>query len=248
MTSLRGEVDAVAARAAVAVEDLRRYWLDTRTAWEIVEESTAPPGYAAEFFGGPAFASTPERRRDLAGRAERYAQTYLAASTVQQLYALFDGFLFGLIRAWLLAHPRHLLRTGRGQSERQVTLADIVRAPDRAAVIAAVVEREVRDRAYDPLDRQLDSLGKLFGADRPDAGERASLLELKATRDLVVHGDGRVGEDYLKKAGPLARFAAGERMQLPDVYLAASFDLVAAVVAGLAEVARAKAGAAPARG
>ena len=249
MTSLRDQVNIVADRATASVEELKRYWQDTRTAWEIVEQSAAAAGDDAPVRGGgPKFTAAPERRQELAGRADRYLQVYLAASVVQQLYSVFDDFLLGLTRAWLLAHPRHLLRKGRGEATRPVPFADVLDAPDRAAIVAAAVERDVRVRAYASLPEQLDYLNRLVKTDRPDPGERAALAELKATRDLLVHGDGVVGADYLAAAGNLARFAAGERMQLPDVYLVASLDLVGAVCGGVAGAAADKAGAAPARG
>ena len=225
MTTLRAETRAAADAVLADVDDLRRYWLDTQTAWEIVRQSAGPDDRPADP-GPPAFTSTPARRRELADRADDYLQRYFAAAVVERLYSVFDAYLLGLVRLWLTAHPRHLLRSGRGQKTRQVPLEAVVNAPDRAAVIDAAVERELRDLAYHSLSDQLDTLGRLFSLDRPNAEECAALLELKATRDLLVHGGGVVGADYLVRAGPLARFAAGERLQLPDVYLAASFDLV----------------------
>jgi len=249
MTALRDRVRAAADAALADVADLRQYWLDTQTAWEIVDEASSPDaGFAAEFFGTARFSSTPERRQELSTRADDYLQRYLAAAVVQQLYAIFDGYVLGLVRLWLLAHPRHLIRTGRGQQTRQVSLAAVVNAPDRAAVLEEIVEREVRDVAYLSLKDQLETLRKLVSLGRPDDDERAALIELKATRDLLVHGDGVVTADYLAKAGSLARFADGERMQLPDVYLSASFDLVRGVIAAMIDAAVAKAGDAPARG
>ena len=249
MTALRDEVRRAADAALTDVADLRRYWLDTQTAWEIVDESAAPDADPGPGPGGAAaFSSTPERRRELAGRADVYLQRYLAAAVIKGLYTAFDAFLLDLFRRWLRAHPRHLLRSGRGQKTRQLSLETVVAAPNRGAVIDAVVEREVRDVAYLSLADQFDALRRLVALDRPADGERAALTELKATRDLLTHGDGVVGAAYLAASGPLARFAAGERMQLPDVYLAASFDLVRTVVAATADAARLKAADAPARG
>ena len=250
MNLLRNEVRAGSDAALANVADLRRYWEDTGDAWVVVEESVfAPPLNASAGQTPPnQFSSTPERRQELARRSGQYMQRYLAAAVVQQLYALFDGYLLGLIRLWLLAHPRHLIRSGRGQRTRQVPLAAVVDAADRAAVIETIVEREVRDVAYLSLGEQFDALRTLVSLGRPTDDERDRLIELKATRDLLTHGDGVVDAGYLAKAGSLARFAGGERMQLPDVYLTASLDLVRDVVSGLADAAVPKAGDVPARG
>ena len=227
------------------IEDLDWFWRDSGAAWELVVKAASAPTSATVGAG------VDDGRRDvaeLASRSEYYHQQYLNAAVVQRLHAAVDGFLLGLIGRWLTAFPKNLLRTGRGQKSRDVPLAEVLAAPDRAAVIDRVVERELRRLAYRSLTEQLGMLETLVGLDRPDVDERNRLAELKATRDTLVHGRGLVGPDYVGQSGQFARFVEGHRIQLPDEYLSASFRLVRTLVESLGTAAAAKAGDAPARG
>ena len=251
MTRLADRLRDLSASTRTEVSTLRTYWSDTREAWKVVREAAAfeDDSIGVLFgFDRPPFSSSPDERRALSAKAEGYRQKYLASAVVQQLHGAFDAFLLNLFRLWLTAHPRHLLRSGRGQKPRELSLRTVIDAPDRAAVIAAVVEREVRELAYRSLPEQFEALGRLVKLNRPTDEERGRLVELKSSRDLLVHGGGVVDADYLRRSGPFARFAEGERLQLPDEYLAAAFDLTGNVVREMSDAALAKAADAPARG
>ena len=57
------------------------------------------------------------------------------------------------------------------------------------------------------------------------------------SRDLLVHNRGVANRLYLLKAGRLARFADGERIEIPGPYPRQTWDLLRKVVANLAEAA-----------
>ncbi len=248
---LAGEVQKLGRRYTEQLFEARTFWSHTKIAWEYfrLEQRNGRVRELFESMGDdPAAAG---EQADLFERAhgnlEYFLQNHLAPAAVQRAVAAFDGFLLGLIRVWLTAHPRALLRSGSNQKTREVPLATVLEAPDREAVIARVVETEVRKRAYGSLTDQIRFLRGLFPAPLEPENE-AALVELKATRDVLVHADSIVGRDYIQAVGAFARYAPGERIQLPDAYINTAFDLCISAIGRLADAAAAKAGDAPARG
>ncbi|MFH5805011.1 hypothetical protein [Alienimonas sp. DA493] len=256
---LAAKVDRVRSTAKRELASLRRYWRDADGIWLTVPRLQDPEVLAAisrhllnaggsqTLLNSAISASTVDILERAAKRSEGYRLNELPSFVVQQAVSILDGFLLNLSRVWLTAHPRALLRSGRGQKTREVSLAEVLDAPSRDVLINRVVEREVRRRAYGSLAEQLSSLNDLFKYELPpDATE--TLAELKAARDLLVHAGGVVNADYLAAAGPAARFAAGERIQLPTDYVQNSLDVIFSAVDSIAQAAVAKAGDAPARG
>lgn len=80
----------------------------------------------------------------LMARAKEYQENYLTASTFQHFVALFEDFLFDLMRCWLLAHPGSL-------SNKTVELGALLRTGSVEAVVANVVERELNEVKYERL-------------------------------------------------------------------------------------------------
>jgi hypothetical protein len=68
----------------------------------------------------------------------------------------------------------------------------------------------------------------------PDENRRGALSEMKATRDVLEHNRGRVGPDYLEKAGALGRYAVGDVVQIDEPYLMQCLALMRDVVEAMA--------------
>lgn len=148
---------------------------------------------------------------------------YLPSAAVQQFVSLTEVFLGDLVRLWVTAHPFHL----RGQIDVQTVVA----AADREAVLQPLIDRYVMEMAFkSPREwfRQLNAVVSLGGV--PDDGRVDAFAELKATRDVLVHGRGFANATYVRKAGPLARAADGEPIDLPDDYVSDAWQRCQALV------------------
>jgi hypothetical protein len=104
--------------------------------------------------------------------------------------------------------------TSRSQrrDEIQVTLSEILAAPDRAAILARVVERVVRELAYRRPAQWFRFVVNRVNLGSPDETQRGALCELKGARDTLEHSGGLVGPDYIKKSGNFARYVEGDRV------------------------------------
>lgn len=85
------------------------------------------------------------------------------------------------------------------------------------------------------------SLDKLVKLGCPTLSEVNQFIEARASRDVLVHNGGVVGKVYTAKAGLLARFSLGQRIQIGETYHRATWELLRKVVADISNAAATKA-------
>jgi hypothetical protein len=185
--SLRDEIERTRDRAIAALNEAHDYFAFTAGAWRTLER--------AVFRGGLKFSlrnrstKTTVGERSLMSRARRYVEVDLSSATLQQFVSIFENFLSGVLRLWLLAHPKAL-------SARQLSGKDILGLPDKAAIVDALVEKELKDVFYDRPANWFEYLKS-----RVDTGIGAAdsdqFAEIKATRDVLVHGQGIANAYYV---------------------------------------------------
>lgn len=217
-----------------ALEQLRKahdYHAEAKLAWRIVERAIA---VGLSFTHQNTVTGTMTTATDLVRKSRGYVSEQLAEATFQQFLAIFEHFFFNLLRLWLQAHPRSLMK-------RQVEFETILDAPDKEALVTLVVAREVNEVLYKkPADWfvYLESKVKL-GCPTPDEIDR--LTEAKAARDVLAHNQGIANKLYLAKAGSRARCAEGDRIEVPEPYHREIWELLCKMVSDLANAALTKA-------
>jgi hypothetical protein len=159
----------------------------------------------------------------LLGQAQRYVTDYLMASTFQHFVSLFEDFFFELLRSWLAAYPANL-------SKKQVEMGAVLKAPDKSAIILTVVDRELNELKYERLADWFQYLHRLTKLGCPTADEIEELAEIKASRDILVHNNGIANATYVSKAGTLARYKDGEKLEIPEHYHRVSWETISKVV------------------
>jgi hypothetical protein len=172
---------------------------------------------------------------DLVRLAPTYARNHWAPFTLGRFVAIFELFLFDLLRVLLLLHPARL-------SNKNVDFATVLATPDRDAIIQAVVDRELNEVKYRRVRDWFVYLESAIHIGCPAAEEIERLAELKASRDVLEHNAGVANAVYLSKAGSRARYQLGDRIEVPDAYLRegwlllrkVAMDVAAAVTGRLA--------------
>lgn len=162
-----------------------------------------------------------------------YLSDYLKPYTFSRCVAIFETFLFDLLRLVLRHNPWQL-------GKKQIEFSVVLNAADRDAVILAVVDRELNELKYEKLKDWFDYLNKAVRIDCPTAEEIEVLAEIKATRDILEHNAGIANDVYVTKAGRLARYRPGQHVELPDPYHRASWQTVRKVVDDVANAAVAR--------
>lgn len=122
----------------------------------------------------------------------------------------------------LKAHPKKLLLSAKGNSQtggqgKTVTLESLIDANSVDEILQEQARMRARDALYAAPASYLKYLNDVLGFEiSEELFEKFS--EVKATRDLYVHGDGTINSIYLAKAGALARGAEGDLAPLGNTY------------------------------
>ena len=83
----------------------------------------------------------------------------------------------------------------------------------------------------------LEGMAKL-GCPTPDEINR--IAEAKASRAVLAHNRGVAGKIYESKAGKLARYDDGQRIDIPDHYHRETWELIRKMIADISNAAMAK--------
>lgn len=126
-------------------------------------------------------------------------------------------------------------------SGRKVDFQTILDAPDKQAIALLVVNKELNEVLYDRPTSWFKYFEDRANLGCPTADEIDRIAEAKASRDVLVHNRGVVNKTYESKAGRLARYKDGQRIDLPEHYHRQTWELIRKVITDLSNAAIAKA-------
>ncbi|MCA9000245.1 MAG: hypothetical protein KDA80_24820 [Planctomycetaceae bacterium] len=222
--SLTDEISEIRDRSLAALDASHDYFTNSKTAWRIVQQ-VVRGGNTFEIRNQTTGSQTDGT--EIAHLAQQYVTGYLASATFQDFVAIFERFVFEFLTAWLTEYPRSLA----GQQLKFQTVLD---AADKSEVMAFVVEREVTGLAYKKVSDWFQYLEKLVNLGCPSEELIRQIVEIKASRDVLVHNSGIVNAIYVSKSGELARFVAGDKLELPESYHRQSWELIKQLVTEVA--------------
>lgn len=127
--------------------------------------------------------------------------------------SLMESYILDVLRLVIQAHPGKLGISIQGsEGSRNVPLPTILQASSLDSLIEELIETRLVSISYASPRDYLTFLKEVTGV---DTGEALfdQYIEIKATRDILVHNSGKVNALYLSKAGKLAR--AKQSMLLP---------------------------------
>ncbi len=228
--ALADDIRALRDRAVGDLNAAYDYYTDTKIAWRIVHK-LIEAGHTVTIRN--LVTGTVTTQADLSGKARGYVAGQLAEATFQQFVSTIENFFFDLLRLWLLTYPQSL----RGK---QVDFKTVLEAPDKAAITLHVVNRELNEIMYERPSEWFAYLEGRAKLGCPAAEEIGRIAEAKATRDVLVHNRGVASTIYESKAGKLARYKAGEKIELPEYYHRETWQLIRKVVADVSDAAASK--------
>ena len=218
--SLREEINAVHKRALSALHEAHDYFTYTKRVWRQLQVAASRDGLTFRFHNRTTGSTVDQNA--LVSLAQRYVSRELPSATLQDFVAIFENFLKEVLHCWLLAFPESL-------SAKSLTGKEILALSDKQAIVDALVEKELLGLLYDRPANWFNYLDKnnLAAVDKLDVDKFA---EVKATRDVLVHGQGIANDYYMSKAGRAARVQLGERLEIPEPYHRASWELICKLV------------------
>jgi aspartokinase-like uncharacterized kinase len=229
--ALTDDVRDLGARSLAALDQSHDYHTYTKRAWRLMSQVVQG---GRQFNFRNSATGTTVGERELVRRSRVYVAQYLTPATFQHFVSLFEDFFFDLLRLWLAAYPASL-------GKRQVDFETVLRAPDKATLVLAVVDRELNELKNQRVADWFTYLEKVARLGCPTQAEVERLAEIKASRDILVHNKGLVNATYLGKAGALARYREGETLEIPTPYHRQSWDAIRKLVQDLSAAAERKA-------
>jgi hypothetical protein len=228
--ALAADIRTLRDRVLAELNGAHDYYTDTKIAWNIV----------GEFIGaGNTFAiqnkttGSMTTQADLSAKSRGYVAEQLTEATFQQFISIFENFFFDISRLWLMAYPQSL-------GGKKLDFQAVLDSADKDAITLLVVNKEVNEIVYDrpaAWFKYLNDKAKL-GCPTPD--EIDKIAEAKASRDVLVHNRGVANKTYESKAGKLARYKDGQRIDIPEHYHRQTWELIRKVVADISNAAIAK--------
>ena len=142
--------------------------------------------------------------------------TEIYKALVVYVVSLVEPVLMEFVRLTLLYDKRRLKSKPKG-CEKQLDYDTIVDCNDYDGIVNIIISKYVDALSYSKPQEQLEYLTKLLSITIDDDVWN-NWIEIKATRDLIVHNSGVINRVYLEKVGASARGQIGENIVVDKDY------------------------------
>ncbi len=219
------EIEQLRSQCIAALEASHNYYSHTKHAWRFVQEAVRQ-GHTLSLrnqvtgntVDGPMLSSL----------SQGYVTNELTSATFQHFVSLFDDFVNGFLRAWLTEHPDSL-------SDKQLKFQSVLDSADKNEIVQFVIQKKVNDIAYDGVKERFIYLESIANLGCPNQECLDKLVEIKASRDILVHSKGIANSLYVKKSKNLSRYKEGQKLEIPDDYHLESWQFLNKVVNDIAD-------------
>jgi hypothetical protein len=129
--------------------------------------------------------------------------------------SLTEDYLASITKIIYKRYPRKL--TANSQTNQTISINKVLDATDLDEVIDNLIDEKIISLFYGSPQKQFEYFKRVFQFNLEEDVVN-NYIELKATRDLLVHADGIVNHVYVEKAGSYARAEVGQRVELDAKY------------------------------
>lgn len=155
-------------------------------------------------------------------RDEDEVRTILSEAAITKLYwsvlvylvSRVESALGDILRVLLRADPRRLLISAAGK---KIEFRVIVESGNYADLLEQMIATQLHETSYLRPSEQIEYFEKVTGT-VIDPKVAADWIEIKATRDILVHNDGVANTIYTTKAAAKSRVPAGVKLPIDASY------------------------------
>lgn len=156
--------------------------------------------------------------KEVASLFERFAQRELHANLLLVCVSRFESLLNDVLRLFLNTFPEKLsVGPKGGDSSKQIPISTVVEATTIEEARKTVAESRLQGVFYAEPKDYLAYFKSIIGVDIPEKLFN-SFVEIKATRDIIIHNDGKINALYLRKSDKCSRGELGDRIPLDEEY------------------------------
>lgn len=157
------------------------------------------------------------RTTDILNYIDRRVSYSEYAQSIVFIVAIMEDYISDVLLSILMAYPRKILVSAKGnQSEYSVNLRDVIDSKGIEDILFNRAQSRINEAMYASPKQYAAYFEKVTGFDL--GPNLDTYIELKATRDLLVHNEGIINQIYLGKAGALARGEKGTSIVVDAIY------------------------------
>ena len=158
------------------------------------------------------------RRADLVSLLKEAQASEIFEQALIVTVALVEDYLQTILRQVFCAYPEKLNATVKGvEIKKEIPLSLAIEAPGRGQLLARIIDGHLNSLIYAKPADYFGYIQKVLSIKlRSDV--TSEFIEIKATRDVVIHNNGLVNSTYLRKVGKAARAADGEEITVDSTY------------------------------
>lgn len=160
---------------------------------------------------------------------EELEKNYLATSCIEKLVSIYENFLFDVMKEIYIAYPQKL------SSQKQIPISQVLEAVSKEELIYITIARELNEVKYESLSNWHSKISNLFAIDPINEDLTKEVVEIKSTRDLLVHNNGIINNIYLSKTKEKARGEIGETISCEGDYFKDSWGIVVKLMTEIKE-------------
>jgi hypothetical protein len=149
---------------------------------------------------------------------DRFLSTGLYESFLVAAISSFESFLLKVLRETISEYPGKLSISVPGVNAcKTASVTAVFEAANLKEAQEAIIEEHLSGVMYAQPKAYIEYVKKVIGIEADDKAFHA-FLEIKATRDLLVHNGGTVNSVYLAKAGKMARGELDQKLRVDRKY------------------------------
>lgn len=150
---------------------------------------------------------------------ERFISREMYENFIVNAVSQLESLLFDILRIVINAYPQKLTVSPKKGAEvnRNISLDVLLNANDLSDALANVINKRLNEVSYASPKDYLEYINKVIGVDTSN-DSYLDYLEIKATRDLIIHNSGIINDVYLYKAGTKKRGELGEMVKVDEEY------------------------------
>lgn len=156
------------------------------------------------------------KSEDILASIHKAHTTEIYKALIVYIVSLVEPVLLEVVRLTLLFDKRRLKTKPKG-AERQLDYDTIIDSDNYDSVINVIISKYIDALSYSKPQEQLEYLTKLLSITiNEDVWNK--WIEIKATRDLIVHNSCIINRVYLDKVGASARGSLGNEIIINEDY------------------------------
>jgi hypothetical protein len=138
----------------------------------------------------------------------------------------FESFIFDIIQETILEYPKKLTIGVPGIKPYKVAPVDLIlNNNDYNKLLKDLISERIIEVSYSKPQTYLEYFEKVTGCSVEDE-EFKFYLELKATRDLIIHNSSKINQVYLEKTNEYKRGKIGEKIKIDSEYFNSSIAVM----------------------